>query len=127
MEIMPNIKIEIKNLAEIRSAFAKSPRIMTRNLDMAIRRSALSISRQSRRNTPVATGRLRASTYERFSSLKAEIGTNTTYDSFVHEGTRFMKARPYLRSAVESEDQTIQKEFKNAVQDTLDELAKDIG
>lgn len=119
------IKVEIKNLAQIRAAFAKSPRLMAKNLQRAIYRSALVISAQSRRNTPVDTGRLRSSTYERFyGSLKAEIGTNTNYDYFVHEGTRFMKARPYLRLAIETKQGEIDKEFTRAVQTTLDEIAR---
>lgn len=122
---MPDIKIQIKNLPEIQAAFARSPRIMTKNLGNAIKRVALLISSQSKRNTPVATGRLRASTYERFySTLRAEIGTNTSYDLFVHEGTRYMRARPYLRLAVEGEQSNVDREFKYAVQDTLDQIAR---
>lgn len=121
---MPNVKIQIKNLAEIQSAFKRSPRLMTKNLQKAIKRSVYKIGASSRRNTPVLTGRLRSSHYERFTSgLKAEVGTNTSYDLFVHEGTRFMRARPYLRLAVESEQGFVDKEFEGAVQSTLDEIA----
>jgi HK97 gp10 family phage protein len=119
-----NIKVEIKNLPAIRSAFAKSPRLMTKNLQQAISRTALIIGSQSRRNTPVRTGRLRASTYERFfAGLKAEVGTNTNYDFFVHEGTRFMRGRPYMRLAVEQRQNAIDMEFQKAVQTTLNEIA----
>lgn len=119
------VNIKIKNLAQIQAAFNKSPRLMTKNLSLAIKRSTLLIGAASRRNTPVATGRLRASTYERFySNLKGEVGTNTSYDLFVHEGTRFMRGRPYLRMAVDSEQTRVDKEFQGAVQNTLDEIAR---
>lgn len=119
------VKIKITNLAEIRAAFAKAPRVMTVNLQKAIQRSVLRIGAQSRRNTPVLTGRLRASHYERFSAaLSGEVGTNATYDKFVHEGTRFMRGRPYLRLAVQSEQTAVDNEFKIAVQDTLDTIAR---
>lgn len=122
---MPEIRVEIKNLAQIKAAFAQSPRVMARELNIAIQKAVLAIARQSRINTPVDTGRLRASTYERFSNLKGEVGTNTNYDIFVHEGTRFMRSRPYLRTAVQSNDTAIQGFFREAVQHTLDKIAKD--
>lgn len=120
-----DVKIKITNINEIRAAFARSPRIMTVNLQKAIQRSVLRIGARSRRNTPVRTGRLRASHYERFSAkLQGEVGTNTSYDLFVHEGTRFMRGRPYLRFAVEQEETSVDNEFKMAVQDTLNTIAR---
>lgn len=119
------VSIKITNLNEIRAAFSKAPQIMTVNLQKAIQRSILRIGARSRRNTPVRTGRLRASHYERFySTLKGEVGTNTSYDLFVHEGTRFMRGRPFLRFAVEQEQTSVDNEFKHAVQDTLDKIAR---
>lgn len=118
------VNITIRNLPQIRSAFRKAPFEMSKNLNLAIQKTIFQVSAQSKRNTPVRTGRLRASTYTRFDNLRGEVGTNAEYDIFVHEGTRFMKARPYLRSAVESEDNKIQDYFKKAVQDTLDTIAR---
>lgn len=117
-----DIQIKITNLPAIKRAFAMAPQIMARELNKAIRLSVLSIGRQSRQRTPVDTGRLRASTYERFSNLRGEIGTNTEYDIFIHEGTRYMKARPYLRDAVGATDSQIQMFFTNAVQSTLNQI-----
>lgn len=121
---MAQISIRIKNLSEIKRAFAMSPRLMAKNLNISIRQAVLTIGRQSRMNTPVLTGRLRASTYERFSNLKGEIGTNTNYDMFVHEGTRFMRARPYLRMAVASNEGSTERFMADAVQRTLDEIGR---
>lgn len=121
------IAIKIKNLPQIRAAFLKSPQRMTKNLNMAIRRVGLQIGADSRRFTPVDTGRLRASHYENFTNLKGVIGTDTEYDVFVHEGTRFMKARPFLQQSVDKNESFTDKEFEHAVQKTLDEIARDIG
>lgn len=120
-----DIKIKITNLPQIRAAFAMSPRIMTVNLRKAIQRSVIRIGARSRRNTPVLTGRLRASHYERFTGgLQGEVGTNTSYDLFVHQGTRFMRGRPYLRLAVEQEQTSVDNEFQVAVQDTFSQIAR---
>lgn len=119
---MPTITVEIKNLPEIKAAFAKSPILMARELNKAIAKTVLQIGRDSRLNTPVDTGRLRSSTYEQFGNLKGEIGTNTNYDIFVHEGTRYMKARPYLRKAVDKNEVNIDSNFTEAVQTVLDKI-----
>lgn len=119
-----NVQVKIKNLPEIRAAFEKSPRIMTKNLNQAIRKVTLSIGRDSRINTPVDTGRLRASHYENFTNLKGVVGTDTEYDLFVHQGTRFMKARPFLKQAVDSNESYTDKQFTDAVQDTLNEIGR---
>lgn len=121
------ISIRITNLSQIRKAFAASPVIMTKNLNKAIRRVVISIQRDSVLGTPVDTGRLRSSHYTRFQPLKGEVGTNTLYDRFVHEGTRFMKARPYMKKAVDKNKSFVDREFKAAVQDTLNEIARKSG
>lgn len=121
---MAEISIKITNLADIKRAFAMAPTLMARELNLSIRKVVLQIGRESRMATPVDTGRLRASTYERFSNLKGEVGTNTDYDIFVHEGTRFMRGRPYLRSAVQKNEQTTDREFTSAVQRVLEQIGR---
>lgn len=118
------VNIEIKNLREIRMAFSRSPQLMTKNLNIAIRRSIFEIGRDSRINTPVDTGRLRASTYETFTTLRGEVGTKTEYDLFVHEGTRFQRSQPYLRKSVEKNQRNVDSYFADAVQVTLNEIGK---
>lgn len=122
---MPEISIRIKNIAEIKRAFAMAPSLMAKELNVAISQVVLTIGRKSRQNTPVDTGRLRASTYERFGNLRGEVGTNTEYDLFVHEGTRFMRSRPYLRQAVNASDSETQRFFGDAVQRTLDKIGRE--
>ncbi len=90
----------------------------------------------------VRTGRLlmsiRTGLDYRTGSLFGEVGPNTTnypgYDTtsrgqhyaiFVHEGTRFMRARPFLANAVKSAQPEIDRLFKEAAQNTLDRIALD--
>jgi len=123
---MPNIQVRITNLAEIQAAFKSAPIKMARNLNDAIRRSALAIQRQSMINSPVLTGYLRASHQSIFEPLKATIQPMANYAIFVHEGTRYMKGRPFLLEAVEAETENINDNFQKAVQDTLDEIAREV-
>lgn len=148
---MADIQIKITNLREIKSAFRQAPAEMTKELTVAIRRSIFSIGADSRRNTPVKQGRLRASHYEKFSPLRGEVGTNVNYDKFVHDGTRphiirakagkalywkgarhpvksvrhpGFKGKPYLRMAVDSNRGTVDHNFKQAVENVLAGIAR---
>lgn len=120
------ISIRITNLPQIRAAFSIAPKDMVKELNRAIQKSVIGIGTDSRRGTPVDTGRLRASTYERFSNLKGEVGTNTDYDIFVHEGTRYMRGRPYLRKAVDSNQAETERNFTVAVQNVLDKIGDNV-
>lgn len=124
---MVNVKVKITNLREIKDAFNKAPKRMTKALNKAIQQSIFTIERQSKINTPVRTGFLRASHRSLFSNLRGEVGPTASYSIFVHEGTRFMRARPFLMEAVQSSDSQVQGFFKQAVQDTLDDIARDVG
>lgn len=119
-----DIQIRIKNLPQIKRAFGMAPSLMRRNFNQAIRQSILMIERNSRILTPVDTGRLRASHRSIFRDMYGEVGTHTHYDLFVHEGTRYMRSRPYLRNAVAKADPQIQLFFQKAAQSTLDTIGK---
>lgn len=136
---MPNITVEIKNLPEIRAAFKQAPKLMVDNLNDAIKKTALYIQGKelinvTQRDINVVTGGLKNAVQRGiwFGNLKAEVGTDAgnnmgvPYAGFVHEGTRFMRARPFLADAVEESQDNIDKFFKDAVQDTLDKIARKI-
>lgn len=119
-----DLQIKIKNLSQIKAAFNAAPGLMRTNLGKAIAVSTLRVGRQSRINTPVDTGRLRASTREKVTLTQGIVSTNVNYDIFVHEGTRYMKGRPFLRNALESNEPFIQQAFKKAVDDTLNGIGR---
>lgn len=118
------IDIQITNLPEIRAAFNKAPALMTAELNIAIKKTVFTIQGKSMINTPVLTGRLRASTSSQFDNLKGQVGTHTNYDVFVHEGTRFMRGRPYLRDAVNDSKQDINDNFTKAVDNVLNKIGR---
>lgn len=72
-------------------------------LKTEINKFAALTERYGNQLTPVDTGRLRASFHfspANLTFLTAVVNTNTDYDVFVHEGTRFMRARPFLAQGV---------------------------
>lgn len=118
------ISIKITNLEQIKSAFGRAPALMSRGIGDAIKKTALTVQRKSMINTPVDTGRLRASTYSKFSPFTAVVGTNTDYDMFVHNGTRFQKAQPYLRDATNDSIFETRKFFTEAVDNVLSQIGR---
>src|SRR3990167_5763940 len=99
-----SIQIKIKNLPQIKAAFARAPALMTREMNIAIRQVVIGIGGQSKKHTQVRTGRLRGSTYNKFANLRGEVGTNVVYDKWVHWGTKYMEAQPYLWTAVQVQE-----------------------
>lgn len=137
---MPDIKITIKNLPEIRAAFGKAPGLMVRGLNNAIQKSVFSIKSgeaMEYRNLGirVITGGLMGSIQrgQYFSNLRGEVGPNVTgspgvpYALYVHSGTKYMRARPFLLNAVKNSERKVNDFFKDAVQDVLDTIAKESG
>lgn len=123
---MPNINVEIKNMAQIKKAFKFAPANTVRQLNKAIKKAIFTIERQSKKNTPVLTGRLRASHTTVFDNLRGVLYPTANYAIYVHEGTRYMRPRPFLAQAVESEELTVQNYFTEAVQEVFNQIEKDI-
>ena len=67
-------------------------------------RVAAKVETAAKARCPVDTGRLRGSINWRLvmegGTLTAIIGTNVEYAIYVHEGTRFMAGRPFLREGL---------------------------
>lgn len=119
-----DIKITITNAAQIKAAFDRAPGLMAISLNKAIYKTLLTIQGKSMINTPVKTSRLRSSTRTKMGNLSGEVGTHTKYDIFVHNGTRYMPARPYLKDAVDESNSAIQRNFKEAVDNVLTIIGK---
>lgn len=127
---MAQVHIEIKNIAQIRAAFSQAPRLMGEAFKGALTKSALQVQRESMINTPVLTGRLRSSHTFRVSgsglNMQAEIKPTADYGMFVHEGTRFMKGRPFLKEGAEASLQEIDDYFTKATQDVFDKIGRQV-
>jgi len=124
---MATYAVEIENLDQIRNAFSRAPELTIKALDRAIQKSAFTIEDTSKRNTPVRTGYLRASHTTTFAPLQGVISPTADYAIYVHEGTRFMAARPFLADAVQSDEDQVQQYFTEEIQNVLDEIAKESG
>lgn len=130
---MSQVDIKITNLREIRGAFRKAPELMAKHLNIAIKKALISIQAETIRNVHpdrginVITGGLLSAT-ERppiFTHLKGVYDIDISYAGFVHDGTRYMRARPFLLNAVRSEEHNLDDFFKKAVDDVLSQIESD--
>ena len=55
---------------------------------------------RSMKRTPVLTGNLRRSETTRAERDRAYIGSSAEYAQYVHDGTRFMPARPFFEEGI---------------------------
>lgn len=129
---MSTVSVRITNLPQIKAAFNKAPTLMSKNLNLAIKKSLIKIQGETilnvhpDRGINVVTGGLLSAT-ERppiFENLKGTYLVDIFYAIYVHDGTSRMKARPFLLDAVNSQREPVDNYFKSAVQDTLDEIAR---
>jgi HK97 gp10 family phage protein len=130
-----NIQVKIKNIDEIRAAFNKAPLKMKKNLAIAIRRATIEIQKEEiinvsgTRGINVVTSGLKSAAVRGIqfpSPLMGVVQPDIEYAAFVHDGTRFMRARPFLADAVQTKEDAVSKEFEKAVQDTLDEIGREV-
>ena len=136
------IEVKIKNIKQIRMAFLLSPKMMAKNLLKAIRQSAARVEYEAKlktatKTTPVDTGRLRASIIFEgkggyifkkvrygieamgVTEYEAVVSAHTDYADAVHEGTKYMRGRPFMVWAMERAGRHIDGYFAKALDNTL--------
>ena len=125
---MPLIKIETNIDEVVKNLGSKSNRIV-RAIKTAIRKSGFLVERRAKllvtnRMVNVITGRLRNSINTTLGksgigSFSATIQPNVDYAIFLHEGTRYIRARPFMTTArrdVQGEiEDTFQREIHKAI------------
>ena len=124
---MPDITIKIENIDKIREAFARYPEIVGPFLRDASMKSAFAVEGQAKLLAPVDTGRLRATIGTSLGianrGITAIVSTNVFYAIYVHEGTRFMKGRPFMYQAAQRKSIDIQEIYKNQIAAALQKVA----
>jgi HK97 gp10 family phage protein len=120
------MSIKIKNLKKIQYAMMQSPRITAKYMQEAIERSIEQVVDATVPITPYKTGRLRTSIGEgkTFGLLWGKITPKVHYAIYVHEGTRYMRARPFLKRGAEKAQSQIQKNFEFLLDKALKEIAR---
>lgn len=119
------IGLKVEGLKEVLSNFAKAPAMVKRELNNALDSMAIYLQGQSKIESPIKTGRLRSSIYYQtdHNSFYAMVATNVYYAIFVHEGTRYIKANPFMARAASKS----QGYFNKKSQDMADAIARGLA
>ncbi len=107
------------NIPKIRKRLRKYPPKVGRNMATAIRKSAFVIEGHAKRRSPVDTGRLRGSISSDILPIRAVIAPHVNYAIFVHEGTRFMRSRPFMKQATRDARGRIREIFRQEIKKGL--------
>lgn len=133
---MITVKVEIKNLAALRSNFGRAPTLALKHLSKAVAASVFEVEKQAvDRNfqfkTPRAlrTGFLQQSfSYGRYiapGGLRASIGPTAHYAPYVYFGTRRgIRPNLYMDRIARAAEPHIGKHFEKAVDLFVSDLAK---
>lgn len=113
------IDINVLGAKELAKYLGDMPRELNKALSVVIRRSAFLIQRFSKKRTPVDTGYLRNSIFVIKDTLGAIISTNTDYAVYVHEGTRYVRSRPFMRWGVDDASKDIEDVFSEEIEKVL--------
>jgi len=85
----------------------------------AIQKAGFLVERHSKQRAPVDTGRLRSSIRSRAFLFTATIRPNVNYAQFVHDGTRFMRGRPFMKQGLRDSTAQIRAVFSREIKGAL--------
>jgi HK97 gp10 family phage protein len=97
------LHVDATEAFELAGRYAGAAAIVKSEMHTAMVQSVAVVEAQGKVNAPVKTGTLRRGIVGQAQSHQLGIvhNSNVPYAIFVHEGTRYMAARPYLRRAVQ--------------------------
>ncbi len=115
------ITIQVFNATEIMNWLAKKPDETVREVGKAIEKAVFKVNERAKRNSPVDTGRMRASISKSVSerAMSGEVVVGVRYGIYVHEGTRYMKGRPFLENAVRDSEKEIEGYLLQAIENVI--------
>jgi HK97 gp10 family phage protein len=82
---------------------------MSDNEKKALDAIGLFVEAETKKRTPVDTGRLRSSYHHVVGDRLVRIGSNVQYSIFVEKGTRYQRPQPHLGPAMEQNKKKIQE------------------
>jgi len=122
------ITIRVDGLEDIKQAFSRFPDTVGPFLRTAATKSAFAVEGEAKKGTPVDTGRLRASIATSLGIASRGLGsvvqTNVYYAIYVHEGTRYMRGRPYMQQGAEAASGKIEQYYKEEIEKALNLVGK---
>lgn len=107
------------NAAELAKKFDKDVERIKRFLEDAVKKATFLVERGAKIKVPVDTGRLRSSIETSVMPMTGTVRTLVSYAVYVHDGTRYMRPRPFMRDAADEAQNEIEELFIKAVRDAI--------
>ena len=119
-----NVSLEIKGLNEIMRLWNKAPKVVEMEMRKALNKAVIILQGAAVMRTPVDTNRLRGGhkVTMKIGAFEAKLFNPVKYAIYVHEGTRFMKGRPFYDDAIKKESPRIDRIFDKALEDITNKL-----
>jgi len=114
------MKISItSNIPVVSTKLLITPALINKALKIAVKKSALLVERYSKMRSPFDTGRLASSINTRIGKFTATVSPTVDYANYVHDGTRYMRARPFMTQGLEDATTEIRSVFNRAIKGVL--------
>jgi len=124
---MKDIRVTIQSKDKIVEAFRRFPDIVAPHLRDASMKSAFLIEGAAKKLSPVDTGRMRASIATSLGiadkGITSIVQTNVKYAIFVHDGTKRVKARPFMKQGAEQSTGRIGKIYDGEITKAMQKVA----
>ena len=110
------VVLKITGLDRLKAGLEAAPRRLRAVANCVVIQQMSMVTERARAIVPVRTGYLRSTIYsKKIGFLGWEVGASAFYAGFVEFGTRYMRARPYLRPAVEEKMPLVREALKDAL------------
>jgi HK97 gp10 family phage protein len=100
--LMGDWTVEVKGMPEVAEKLRKFKGNLAQQVPLRLAPVASEMVNMARQLVPVRTGYLRSTIYAELNVMGFEFGAKADYASFVEFGTRMMRARPFLRPAMDA-------------------------
>jgi HK97 gp10 family phage protein len=119
------LNIKVQNLAQFRAKMQKYPILIGRGLQEAIAKATFTAERGIKKaivggaTRAFDTGNLFRSVRSSVSMLQGEVKAHADYSLYVHEGTKYMRARPFMTTGLDNSMKDIEDIVGKFIKTTL--------
>jgi hypothetical protein len=130
---MATVSIRIRNQEKIMLAFQQAPRQMGVKISQAVRKIGVFTAGETKKHitagtgmwkAPIRTGQMRQGIHADFQRMKSVIRPSfaTPYATFVHEGTKFMRKRPFFEITAQRSRSDLEEFFNREMEQALKDI-----
>lgn len=119
------VGIEVNGINSLVKNFATASSEVRNEFNLAIKMAGIRIQREAKIESPIDTGNLRSQIkFTNLNNGKGVVGSYAKYSVYVHEGTKHMRANPFMERAIDQSKGDLDLIFNNAVRNIGKHLAK---